>query len=35
MTEEDKWRKAYCILFPSDDPSMMPTPCEHIHPQHI
>lgn len=24
MTEEDKWRKAYRILFPNDDYSNMP-----------
>jgi len=27
MTEEDKWRKVYRILFPNDDYSKMPSPC--------
>jgi hypothetical protein len=28
MTEEDKWRKVYRILFPNDDHSKMPSPCK-------
>jgi hypothetical protein len=28
MTDEDKWCEIYKILFPDDDPSAIPSPCE-------
>jgi hypothetical protein len=28
MTEDDKWRKVYMILFPNDDYGKMPSPCK-------
>jgi hypothetical protein len=28
MTDEDKWREIYLILFPDDDQSTVPSPCE-------
>lgn len=27
MTEEEKWRDMYRILFPAGDPNSIPTPC--------
>lgn len=30
MTDEDKWREIYTILFPDDDPSAIPSPCKWI-----
>lgn len=28
MTDEEKWREIYLILFPDDDPSSIPSPCK-------
>lgn len=28
MSEEDKWRKVYQILFPTDDESKIPSACK-------
>lgn len=28
MTDEDKWREIYMILFPDDDPETIPSPCK-------
>jgi hypothetical protein len=28
QSEEDKWREVFRILFPDDEPSIMPSPCE-------
>lgn len=28
MTDEDKWREIYMVLFPDDDQSLVPSPCE-------
>jgi hypothetical protein len=28
LTEEDKWRHIYEILFPDDNPELMPSPCK-------
>lgn len=33
ITEEDKWRDVYHILFPADDPAAMPTPYYEIEPR--
>lgn len=27
-SEEDKWREVFRILFPADDPALIPTPCK-------
>jgi hypothetical protein len=32
VTDEGKWREIYRILFPDDDPAMIPSPCEHPRP---
>ncbi len=29
MTDEDKWREIYTILFPDDDPETIPSACEY------
>jgi hypothetical protein len=28
LSEEEKWREVYCILFPDIDADRMPSPCE-------
>ncbi len=28
MSEVDKWKDVYVILFPGDDPATMPSPCK-------
>jgi hypothetical protein len=28
MTDEDKWREIYIVLFPDDDQSVIPSPCK-------
>ncbi len=28
MTDEDKWREIYMVLFPDDDQSLIPSPCK-------
>jgi hypothetical protein len=32
MTDEDKWREIYMILFPDDEKSAIPPPCKTAHP---
>lgn len=32
MTDEDKWREIYTILFPDDDPGAIPSPRKSILP---
>ncbi len=27
MTDEDKWREIYCVLFPDDEQGTCPSPC--------
>ena len=29
MTEEERWRELYLILFPDTDPATVPSPCKH------
>ena len=28
MTDAERWRETYLILFPDDDPATIPSPCE-------
>jgi len=30
MTEVEKWKDVYTILFPADDPAEMPSPCKYL-----